>query len=381
MNKLFPVPVGLNGVTPQIRSLDASSESLSTIINPGFLNSVIAMGNQIDPDDMLLISYANGTQFFSQSIADGVITLSPANDVIPFPFTNVQFVAKGGSDLNAGNTLNAPKLTIPAALSAITAGGMVWVLDSGNYSIPFTMPANVVLYMPTARLTYSNAAGSLITFPDTGTSYTSLIFCADLEVTGGANAITQNGALSGLLIQAAAWSVGPATFNGTASINVDLLPSSVLTFTATGAGLLNIGFAGGASSVVVTTPGSVVGKFGDTYYNTQTFLNQIISQNQQTQETVGRTLVATDSNTTVNYMNTTTGTYVFPATGIPVGTKGSFTQLSSGHVQFNSDGTSTILSYLNTSPVLTNSLNAKADWEQISQGVYMISGNIIGGGP
>lgn len=379
MNILYPVPVGLNGVSPQVRSLNAHAESLSTIMNPGFLNAVLSAGNQIDPSDILVVNYANGTQLFTQQESNGVITLvvyDPGNN--NFPFTNVQFVAKGGSDLNAGNTFSAPKLTIPAAISAVTTGGLVWVLDSGVYENQFiTMPPGVTLYAPTAFLVVDAVSGSLITQLDTGMSYVSYLYAQNLEASGGANLVTQNGALSGLLINAIE-AIGPCTFNGTVGLEIDVFPNSALTFTATGVGFLNVGVSA-TSTITITTPDTVHGKFGDTFYGTQTFIDQVISQQQQTQETVGRTLIPSDSNTTVSYMNTVTGNYSFPATGIPVGTKISFVQLSSGVVQFNSDGFSTILSTV-SAPVITNGVNAKGYAEQISLGVWIIDGNVISGG-
>lgn len=382
MNTLFPVPAGQNAYNPNVRMLNAVAESLDTIITPGFVNSILSMGNVLNPTDMLLVAYQNGVEFFYQNVTpEGTITLAPANQTTPFSFTNVQFVAKGGSDLNVGNNLNAPKLTIPAALSAVSAFGVVYVIDSGTYSLPFTLPANVSLYAPNATFEYSASSGSFITLADTGTRYASSLNIGLFSVTGGALAITENGALSGLLLNVSAWEHGPAVFNGNASINADLLTNSVLTFNASAGGFLNVGFAGPGSSIVQTTPGSVSGRFGDVFYNTQTFINQVISQQQETQETVGRTILTSDSNTTINYMNTITGDYILPATGIPVGTRVTFNQLSSGVVEFDSDGISTILSYLNSSPVQTGGLNAVATAEQISAGVWMITGNLQSIGP
>jgi hypothetical protein len=364
-----------------IRFLNAENESLDTVISPGFINSILSVGNTIQPKDMLLVAYANGTEFFTQSESNGVITLAPANQTVPFPFTNVQFVAVGGSDLNAGNNLNAPKATIQAALNAITAGGLVWVLDSAIYeNQPIVTPIfNCSIYAPNATLIIDAVSGSLITQPDSGGNYVTFIYAAVLEAAGGANVITQNGSSTALSIYANELG-GPGTFNGTTIFNISIIAANALNFTSTSSGIFNVGFCP-EPSITAAVGATLYGKLGDTYYNTQIFANQIISQQQETQETVGRTLIGSDSNTTVNYMNTVTGTYVLPATGIPVGTRVTFMQLSSGLIQFNSDGTSTILSYLNASPVQTGGLNAVATAEQISAGVWMIYGNLQSTGP
>lgn len=376
MNILYPVPAGQNGYSPNVRMLNASAETLDTVISPGFVNSIISAGNPLNPNDMLLVAYENGLEFFYQSINNqGVITLAPANQTVPFPFTNVQFVAVGGSDLNPGNNLNAPKATVGAALSAITAGGLVWVLDAQTIeNQSFVFSQEVTIYAPNAIFTMNAPSGSIFTQTDTGGSYIVSLTAQSIEATGGASFLVQNGSLSAFILNAQE-TIGVATLNGVTIFNTLLLDSSALNLMSTSRTTFDVPYNPG-TALNISVGATVNGRLADTYYGTQTFINQIISQQNETQETVGRTLDPSDSNTTVNYMNTVTGTYVMPATGIPVGTKGSFVQLSSGAVQISSDGTSTILSYLNVTPVLTNGLNAKADWEQISQGVYLISGNI-----
>ena len=78
-----------------------------------------------------------------------------------FIFQNVQFVAKGGSDSNVGTILNAPKLTIQAAIDASAAGGLVWVFDNGQYAENLTITKALQLYAPFAEL--DATSGDLIT--------------------------------------------------------------------------------------------------------------------------------------------------------------------------------------------------------------------------
>jgi hypothetical protein len=378
MNILFPVPAGQNGYTPNMRCLDATAETLDTVISPGFVNKIMSSGNPLNPNDMLLVSYANGVEFFYQSINnEGVISLLPANQTVPFPFTNVQFVAAGGSDLNAGNNLNAPKATVAAALSAVSAGGLVWVLDAQTFeNQPITFNKMVTLYAPNCIFVQDSVSGSLFTQVDTGGSYLVYVVAQTLEAAGGANVITQNGALSGLLVYASE-TIGPINASGSLLLTSSLY-SGALTFTATAQAFFDV--IDVPSYTLSAAIGSRLnGKFGNTHFGTQTFIDQVISQQVETQETVGRTVTADDSNTTINYMSASTGAYVFPNTGIPVGTVITFTQLSSGAVQFNSDGTSTILSYINATPVRTNGLNSVGTAEQIAAGVWMISGNLVMG--
>ena len=378
MNILYPVPVGQNGVDPIVRSLNAKAESLNTVITPGFINSILQMGNTINPDDLLLVSYANGTQLFNQSVSDGVITLSPASETVPFPLTNVQFVAKGGSDLNIGNNINAPKLTIQAALNAISANGLVWVLDSAIYeNEPFVMPIfNATVYAPNAQLVIDAASGSLITQNDTGSDYVSLIYATTVQAAGGANAITQNGALSELYLETDVLG-GPSSFEGFAIFNCGFVSGNQLSFSATATGIFDVSFCP-SPNIAQAVGANLTGKLGNVYYDTQTVLNQLISQQQELQETVGRQLMASDSNSTIQYMSVTNDAYVLHATvnqAIPIGTVVRFMQLSSGAALFNSDGTSTVLNYLNV-PSQTGGLNAVAEAEKISDTVWMVSGNI-----
>jgi hypothetical protein len=386
MNTLFPVPAGQNAYNPNVRMLNAVAESLDTVITPGFVNSILSMGNALNPTDMLLVAYKNGVEFFYQSVTpEGVITLAPANQTTPFPLTNVQYVAKGGSDLNIGNNINAPKLTIPAALSAISAFGLVVVLDSGVYSDPFTLPPNVSLYAPNAIFQYTAASGSLITQPDTGTNYIDYVTIGLLEVSGGASAITQNGALSGLVLNVAAWIVGNASFAGTALITSPIISNPTLTFGASGNGVLNVSAAGLGASIVQTTPGSVTGNFGGVYYGDQTFLNRSISHQDELQETSGRELAVSDggSDVTIQFNSMTNANYILPETSnvnIPIGSIVTWVQVGAGAVNFEQGTGVTILSLFGVNPQTTG-IGAKAFAEKLTDTVWVVSGDIQAVGP
>jgi hypothetical protein len=383
--KFYGNAVGQNGWSPTWSYIDASTESLSTVTNPGYINSILAAGNNIDTKSLVVVAYDAGTQIFQQTNVDGVITLSiysPGDN--SFPFTNVQFVAKGGSDLNAGNMLGSPKLTIPAALSALSGQGVVWVLDSGTYSEPFVIPPNVGVYAPTAVGSYTNATGSYITLNDTGVGYLSFVNFAALQVGGGAQAITVNGTQSALIAQFDIWTSGPAAINGIMSIFAQIISNSIITVGASGQLYADVSFSG-ISTIVQTTPGTASGKFGNDFFADQTFKNRSISYQDELQETVGRQLQLSDggSDVTIQFNSMSPANYILPQTSdvdIPVGTVITWAQVGAGAVNFLQGTGVTILSLAGTTPQ-TIGTGSKAFAEKLSDTVWLVSGDIQAVGP
>jgi len=90
-------------------------------------------------------------------------------------FANTIYVAKNGNDAHAGNRLNAPKLTIQAAIDASVPGGLVWVLDAGQYSENLTIDKTLQLYSPCAELD-GTGSGDLITISGGGTTVVRITF-------------------------------------------------------------------------------------------------------------------------------------------------------------------------------------------------------------
>lgn len=84
-------------------------------------------------------------------------------------FQNLIFVAKGGDDANAGDRLNAPKITVQAAIDAVSTGGMVWVLDAGQYVENLTIDKGLQLWAPNAEFD-GTGSGDLITVTGGGTT-------------------------------------------------------------------------------------------------------------------------------------------------------------------------------------------------------------------
>ena len=122
-----------------------------------------------------------------------------------FPFTQVQFVAKGGNDANAGNLMGAPKLTIQAAINALglspSVTGLVWVLDSGSYDESLTSTYSFELYAPNAQI-ISNG-GDLLTINNSGINTITTITCWQFgKFSPGGLAVNLLGAQSNLFLNA-----------------------------------------------------------------------------------------------------------------------------------------------------------------------------------
>lgn len=84
-------------------------------------------------------------------------------------FQNTIFVAKGGDDANAGDRLDAPKLTVQSAIDAVPVGGLVWVLDAGQYPENLTINKGLQLWAPNAEFD-GTGSGDLITVSGGGTT-------------------------------------------------------------------------------------------------------------------------------------------------------------------------------------------------------------------
>ncbi len=89
----------------------------------------------------------------------GDIVVSGSGAVWTFDWTaltSVVYVAKTGSDANAGTLPHKPKLTIAAAITAAVAlaatKAAVVVLDAGQYTENLTLSANIFLHAPNATL-------------------------------------------------------------------------------------------------------------------------------------------------------------------------------------------------------------------------------------
>lgn len=80
------------------------------------------------------------------------------------PYVDTQWVAQNGNDGSNGTSINAPKLTIQAAINALPSGGVINIEDNGTYTDILTLPsADIVINAPAATLNISSVT---FTFPN-----------------------------------------------------------------------------------------------------------------------------------------------------------------------------------------------------------------------
>src|SRR5574338_347138 len=183
-------PYTVTGIKPGQWFLD-SSEDYATLISPGYLSSVATAGIEIQPNDFIFAQYNNGANvaiFVAIEASPGILSLEVYNpNSNSFIFQRVQFVAKGGSDLNPGTSIGLPKLTIQAAINALMmtslTDGMVWVLDDNEYTENLVLPFNIQLYAPTAKLICNT--GDLLTVNDSGENTVATVTVQSLTSNGG----------------------------------------------------------------------------------------------------------------------------------------------------------------------------------------------------
>lgn len=384
---VFQAPTGQQNYTPIAQSINAEDATLTQILTPGFVNSSASIGT-INPNNLLIIKYQNGTDIFRQTIVDGVVHLSIAfPNSNGFPFQNLQFVAKGGSDLNVGNTLGSPKLTIQAAINALnlssSQSGVVWVLDGESYDEQLTTTYGFQLYAPTASIV-SNG-GDLLTINDSGENTLTSITCAQFaKFSPGGLALNLLGAQSNVFLNSKIVQGDMYVEGGFIDGNIAQVASNVHVASTGmfGPTIINKIFF----TLTVDTGGTVFGNIGsivpgdasNIFYGQQTFINKLIFQSNELSETTGRTVSAADSNSTIQYTNLTATQYILPATinvNIPIGTIIRFVQLGNGAIQFSDDGASSVISYVG-GPCQTNGLNSKATAEKLNDVVWLVDGNI-----
>lgn len=340
--------VGKSGIFPALAFLE-TDESYSEITQPGYINNVISAGYTIDENYFVLASYGVPAQLqiFTVDVNDGVYTLetySPNEN--SFEFTEVQFVAKGGSDLNPGDKLGFPKETIQAAINDLSPPmngfSLCYVVDSGSYEENVVLPPNVLLLAPNANITASS--GAVLTLNDTGQFYTSAARIGGLLPTGGALAVDSNGPQTTLILDAPVIQGGDIDIEGTIYLNSLLVQFCQINIQATGQIVSDVQ---NPISSSLNGPGNLIGKFGSFQYGPNTFQGKMTYFQDELQEVAGRKLTTTDPISTIQYNNPSDGIYVLPQTSdvpISVGARVSFVQIGMGKIQFNAGPGATITS-------------------------------------
>lgn len=381
---------GLAGVTPTFVYLN-TTDSFNTLITPGYMNGIKSSGIEIEPTDFVFAVYNEGASkgLFTLTETNGIFTLQLYNPGSgQFQFTQVQFVAKGGSDLNPGNEMSFPKLTIGAAITALNLSpsnaGVVWVLDGELYEENLVLPFNVDLYAPNASIECQT--GDLLTINDTGSNTLARVTCASLFANSPGKSLNLLGAQSNIFFDAQVVQGDMHIEGGCVSTSVAQINSAVHV-TSTGEyapRIINAIAYTLTFDVGATIAGNVEsimspGLSSNDIYGGQTFLNHMIYQSPPSTETVGRSVVPADSVTTIVYNNAAGGNYTLPDTAsssIPLGTKIDFVQLGLGAVTFVAGAGVTIVSIVGAA-AKTNGAGSVATAYKYTDTIWIVSGDIV----
>lgn len=385
---------GLSGVTPAFVYLN-TTDSYDALITPGYLNNVKSAGIEIEKTDFVYAVYNNGESkgIFTLVDVDGVFTLQLYNPGSgQFQFTQLQFVAKGGSDLNPGNEISFPKLTVNAAIAALnlspTQTGLVWILDDGEYQENVVLPFNMQLYGPSAVITAPT--GDALTINDTGANTLSVVTLSALNATSPAKALNLLGAQSNIFLKCNLVQGDMHIEGGCVNANIAQIASNVhVTSTGQfGASIINAIVFALTSDPGATIIGNIQQILGpgdtiNTIYGAQNIAGKLSYQTLPSTETAGRTVGIADNNTAIVYNNAANDQYLLPDTAsvaIPIGTKIDFIQLGLGAVEFTAGVGVTIVSSLGAT-VFTSGAGAVATAYKYTDTIWVISGDISSVGP
>jgi hypothetical protein len=387
-NIISQSPFSATGVRPGQWFL-TSSEEYTTLITPGYLNSVSSAGIDFNPNDIIYAQYNDGANFgmFIVSVDNGTFSMdiySPNSN--SFVFQHTMFVAKGGSDLNSGTSIGAPKLTVQAAINALapnlTDASVVNIMDGGTYNENLVLPLNLSIYGPNATLL--STTGDTITVQDSGQTTLSAVRVASLKSDSGLaiNVLGPNSVLYSEtpIIQGDIYSEGVLlTKNGLSLID------STVTIAANSQAVLN--FTNLIGSTLVADPtATVAGSLGvinpgdtkNTIYGNTAFNDRLIYQTTPNTVTAGLTVGIDDSNTRIVYNNASNGNLVLPETSdaaIPIGTNIEFTQLGLGAIEFIAGQGVTIISLAGGTVKTTGPGSSSNAWKYTDT-VWVISGSI-----
>ena len=383
-------PYTVTGVKPGQWFLD-SSEDFSTLTEPGYLSSVANAGIDFQPNDFIFAQYNNGANvglFNVIESAPGVFSLevySPNSN--SFIFENMQFVAKGGSDLNPGTTIGLPKLTIQAAIDALSLSpsnpGAVWVLDDNEYDENLVLPFNVQLYAPMASV--SCTTGDLITVNDTGSNTVATITCAALNNYGTGLCINLLGSQSNIFLNTKIAQGDMHIEGGMVNSLIAQIDSEVH---VTATGVLGVQIVNAILFTLTTDEGAtVVGDVGaiigpgvslTNSYGNRAFVNKLTFQTDPITIDAGRFLQSEDGSTRIVYNNAADGNFTLLPSGdlnLPIGTNIEFTQLGLGAIVFVAGLGVTIVSPEGAT-VQTSGTGAYAKAWKYSDTIWILSGDL-----
>jgi len=386
-NILTPLPFSETGVRPGLWFLN-SDESYSTITTPGFLNTVALAGYDLQDNDVIFTIFNANTEFamLVVSITDGVYSLnvySPNSN--SFIFTQTQFVAKGGSDLNPGTSIGLPKLKIGSAISALMLSpsqqGVVIILDDGSYYENVVLPYSLQIWGPNASINCNS--GDLLTINDSGDDTLAVINVAALFNYGSGKSVSISGALSNMflsagVIQGDIYDEGGLVLREVAQITSNIHITATGQFSPTIVNAIDCTFTFDTGSTIMGSIQTLNGTPLNQVYGDTTYLNHLMYQTPPSTETVGRTLAIVDSNTRVVYNAAVIGDYTLPQTSsvaIPIGTQITFVQLGIGAVSLVAGAGVTIIAN-QTLPVGTAGAGAVIYAWKYTDNIWIVSGDM-----
>jgi len=141
---------GTSGANVQVKSLHAGT---NVVITETGTTVTIAANNSapsgiqgllnLPGDQGIYAATVGGIAELKSLTAGSNITLSATGNAITinstggggggFAYQNAQWVAKNGNDANSGTSIDSPKLTVQAAITALGGSGVIHIEDNGTY--------------------------------------------------------------------------------------------------------------------------------------------------------------------------------------------------------------------------------------------------------
>lgn len=188
---------GQDGIAPQIPRI-VTTDDLTTITTAGYLDNVQKQGFVLNPTDVVLINYDNGTAsgFFTVSITNGITTLAPlvsaGEVVLPVVSGNfANFTGTTGAIADEGYVpLDATKTNVVMASAAVIANHIACFSDVAG---TVNDDAATAINGGNIQAGLSGTAGTLASFPATA-ARGSLVVAA-VANTGNTNTTISNAAM------------------------------------------------------------------------------------------------------------------------------------------------------------------------------------------
>lgn len=146
--------IGQVGVSPNQFFLKTDL-TLAQTEAPGFLNTLSATNGTSPSDgDFVLGAASDGSKYYT--VKGDTLLPSGGGGGGSFQYNNTQWVAQNGSDANDGKSIDTPKLTVQAAITALAGDGALNIEDNGTYTGAWNIGTNdITINAPAAFLNTS----------------------------------------------------------------------------------------------------------------------------------------------------------------------------------------------------------------------------------